>query len=206
MNIHHTAIVSPLARMGWDVTIGPFAIVHAGVSLGNNVTIRAHAVVGSSAEKHGYFKAEGHGVDIGDDTIISEFVTIHSGTEQKTRIGKRCVVLAHAHVGHDAQVADDCTVSCGALIGGHSIVGAGANLSLGCILHQFSRIGSWAMVGMGCVVPKNQRILPGRIYVGAPARSLKDNAIGLKRMNVTDLQLTQAQMDYIDATPEWKHK
>jgi UDP-N-acetylglucosamine acyltransferase len=204
MDIHHTAIVSPRARLGSGVVIGPYAIIHGGVTLNDDVHVRAHAVIGSPAEKHGQFTAAGYGVEVGEGTHISEFVTIHSGTEKKTKIGNNCYLLAHAHIGHDAQLQNKVTVGCGAIVGGHSIVGHGANLALGSILHQFSNIGQWAMVGMGGIVTKKTRIFPGSIYVGNPVRFLKENRVGLERAGISDEELAAARIAYLNDTPDWR--
>jgi UDP-N-acetylglucosamine acyltransferase len=195
-----------MARLGRGVQIGDFAIIYSGVTLHDNVVIRSGAVIGSPAEKHGYFTAEGLGVEIKEGTHVSEFVTIHSGIIRKTVVGKNCVLLTKAHLGHCVNVGDNCTISCAALIGGESTIEDGANIALNATLHQRSRIGKWAMVGMSAVVPKNQRILPGKIYVGNPAHAIGKNEIGLKRMNISDAELWREQEKYIFETPDWKHK
>lgn len=45
-NIHPTAIVSPKASIGADVTIGPFTIVHDKVQIGDGTTIESHCEIG----------------------------------------------------------------------------------------------------------------------------------------------------------------
>ncbi len=181
------------------------AIVYPGVKLGDGITIRAYAVVGSPAEKHGHFEGPGKGVEIGDNTIISEFVTVHSGTERVTKIGKGVIMLRGSHCGHDSEICDNAVISCNALIGGHSLIGQGANLGLNSVLHQFSNVGAWSFVGMSCVVPKNKRIVPGQIYIGSPARSLKPNTIGLQRAGITTEQIQAARQAYFSATSDWKN-
>ena len=44
--IHPTAIVDPDAKVGDGVVIGPYCVVEAGVTLGNNVQLHSHVVVG----------------------------------------------------------------------------------------------------------------------------------------------------------------
>jgi carbonic anhydrase/acetyltransferase-like protein (isoleucine patch superfamily) len=45
MRVHPTAIVSPAARLGRDVAVGPFAVIEEGAVIGDGCEIRAHAVV-----------------------------------------------------------------------------------------------------------------------------------------------------------------
>jgi len=52
------------------------------------------------------------------------------------------------------------------------------------------------MVGMGTVITKNTQITPGKIYVGSPAKYLKENLIGLERSNITIDQLNKLITQY----------
>lgn len=45
MNIHPTAIVEPGARLGADVTVGPYCIIGPDVTLGDGVKVISHAVI-----------------------------------------------------------------------------------------------------------------------------------------------------------------
>ncbi len=180
------------------------AIIYPNVQLGENVTIRAYAVVGSPAESNGHWEGPGTGVIIGDDVIISEFVTIHSGTVRPTKVGAGVKLLRGSHVGHDVEIGDCATISCNVMLGGHSEVGEGANLGLGAILHQFSKVGAYAMVGMGSVVPKKKRLVPGKIYAGNPVKFLRENNVGLERQGVTRETLQAKIVEYFHATQDWK--
>ena len=201
--IHHSAVIGPHVTMGRGNLIGPGAVILGKTRIGNGNTIRAYAVIGTPAEKTGHMNAEGEGVSIGSDCHISEHVSIHSGTVTPTMIGNRVLILAKAHIGHDSIIEDGVTISCAALVGGHSIVARGANLGLGCILHQFSRIGAWAFLGMGTVVPKKKKIVPGTIYVGNPARFLKNNTVGVQRQGVPQEELQAEIARYHELTKEW---
>jgi UDP-3-O-[3-hydroxymyristoyl] glucosamine N-acyltransferase len=82
--VHATAIIGRGARLGRNVSLGPYAIVGDRVALGNNVLIGAHSVIGE-------------GVEIGDDCRLYPTVTIYSGS----RIGRRVIIHAGARVGSD---------------------------------------------------------------------------------------------------------
>lgn len=203
--IHPSAMIGPLVTMGKGNIVGPYAVILGKTALGDNNVIRSHAVIGSPAEKHGFMGGSGEGVSIGNACHISEFTTVHAGTQMPTVLGDRVILLRGAHVGHDSLVGDGVTVSCGAIIGGHSIIGRGANLGLASVLHQFSRIGAWAMLGMSTVVPKKKRIVPGTIYIGSPARFLKNNTIALQRQGVLQSDLQLEIQKYYALTSEWKN-
>ncbi len=187
--IHPTAVISPHAKIGTNNEFGPYCVVESGVEIGDGNRFVGHVSVGLAAEHKDYFDKLGT-VVIGNGNIVREFVTINSSTRGVTRMGNNCVMLRGSHLSHDSVLEDGVTVSCNALIGGESYIMTGANLGLACILHQRQVIGSYSMIGMGTVIPKTAEILPGQIFVGNPARFLRNNAIGLERNGVTEEVLT----------------
>jgi acyl-[acyl carrier protein]--UDP-N-acetylglucosamine O-acyltransferase len=50
------------------------------------------------------------------------------------------------------------------------------------------------MVGMGAVCTKKLDITPGGIFVGNPAKYLRQNTVGLQRNNVTDNKLEEESL------------
>jgi len=163
--IHPTALISPLARLADDVSVGPYAIIDGPVSLGAGCAIHAHArligpltlgmrntvhsgaVLGDGPQDRKY-KGEHSDLLIGDDNIFREYVTIHRGTGLNTRtvIGHRCFFMAGSHVGHNSLVGSDVTFINGATLAGHTQIGDRAILGAFCAVHQFCRIGRLAMV------------------------------------------------------------
>jgi acyl-[acyl carrier protein]--UDP-N-acetylglucosamine O-acyltransferase len=67
----------------------------------------------------------------------------------------------------------------------------GCNFGLNSSCHQFSIIGAYSMIGMGCVIWKKNKIEPGKIYIGNPAKMIGENSIGLERNNINNNQLKQ---------------
>ena len=84
-------------------------------------------------------------------------------------------MLRGSHVGHDSLISNNCVLSCNVLIGGHSILGEGVNMGLGSICHQFSKIGSYSMIGMGAIITKKFESKCFGVFVGNPAKYIKDN-------------------------------
>ena len=74
----------------------------------------------------------------------------------------------------------------------------GCNFGLDSICHQFSIIGAYAMIGMGAVITKSSNISPGGgVYVGLPAKYIKDNIIDLQRNNIDNNKLEYLKKQYL---------
>ena len=82
--VHPTAVVAPDARVGADVSIGPFAVVGAGATLGDRVVLHPHVVIGPGAA-------------IGDDSVLHPRVSIR----ERSLIGARVVIQDGAVIGSD---------------------------------------------------------------------------------------------------------
>jgi len=199
--IHPTAIVET-KNIGTGNYIGPFCYIGPGVTVGNRNTFTSHVSVGHPAQhratpQNTFWKESTQFVTIVDKNVFREFVTIHGGTEgNTTSVGCENFIMACAHIPHDATIEDFVTMSNGALIGGHTYVMSGATLSLGCEVHQRHVIGAYSIIGMGAVVPKGVPILPGRKYVGNPAKEIGVNSIGLERGGIDPWKLPELERRY----------
>jgi UDP-N-acetylglucosamine acyltransferase len=195
--VHPTAIVGPKVSLADDVIVGPYAVISGITYIGKGTRISAHAVIGTAAEKHGYFDFTKGSVVIGENCVIREGVTINAGTFRCTTLGDNVVMLRGSHVGHDVWINDNVTLSCNVLVGGESEVHEGANLGLGAIVHQRSIVGSWSMLGMSTVVTKKTPIEPFKKYVGVPARCIGENTVAMERNNLTDHHKAMAMERYM---------
>ena len=147
--------IHPTAIINWDR-----------VSMGTGNIIYPYACIGTDAQ---HPREDSNGViEIGDNNIFREYVTVHLPTAHSkltqignVRISNNTVLSGHVHVMN------------------HAVLG------LNCNIHQFQVIGSYAMLGMGTVVGANNKIVPGKVYIGSNAKGLKENTIGLERNNVT---------------------
>ena len=187
-NIHSTAIVHPNAKLGKDVIVGPGAVIGEHVEIGDGTQIGAHVVIGGwttigkrceiypnasiGLEPQDLkFKGEKSYCNIGDETVIREFVTISraTGEGEETRVGNNCLLQACTHVAHNCIVGNNVIMSnCAGLAG----------------IHQFVKIGRNAMVGgMAKVV---QDIPPYVIADGQPARVIGLNSVGLSRAGISE--------------------
>lgn len=197
--IHPTALIDPRAQLAPDVEVGPYTIIGADVSIGAGCVIGPHVVirgittlgarnrifqfasVGEDCQDKKY-KGEPTRLEIGDDNVIREGVTIHRGTTQDqgiTRIGSRNLFMAYAHVAHDCIVGNDCILANQATLAGHVHVDDFAILGGMVAVHQFSRVGAHAMCGGGSIILKD---IPAYVMVsGHPAETHGINYEGLKR-------------------------
>lgn len=181
--IHSTAVVSPKAILGYNNYIGPYCYISDNVTIGSNNRFEAYCSIGTPAESKKYFYSDEGNVYIDSNNVFREFTTVNAGTWRTTQLGSNISMLRNSHVGHDAIVEDSVILSCNVLIGGHTYVMEGVNCGLGAIVHQRMVLGSYAMLGMGTIVTKKTPIKPGNIYIGNPARLLKQN--NLDRFNIT---------------------
>jgi UDP-N-acetylglucosamine acyltransferase len=173
--IHHTAIIGDDVELGENNYIGAYCLITGNTKIGNNNRFEAFCSIGTEPEHKGYFGKSNQGVIIGNDNIIRECVTINAGCEKPTTLHNNILALRGCYIGHDSTIYDDCIISANALIGGHCLLGYSVNMGLGSICHQFSKIGSYAMIGMGAIITKKTQPQCFGVYVGNPAKYIKEN-------------------------------
>lgn len=124
--------------------------VAPGVQLYGRISIGA----GSSLWPHCVIRCECHDVRIGRMTNLQDFVMVHVGYAEPTRIGDFCSITHRATV-HGARVEDDCLIGIGAVVMNGAVIGRGSIVAPG------------AVVTEGTVIP------PHSIVAGVPARVIK---------------------------------
>jgi UDP-N-acetylglucosamine acyltransferase len=197
--VHPGACVEAGARLGAGVHVGPFCHVGPEACLGDGVRLISHVVVAGVTDigartrifpfaSIGHqpqdlkYRGERSTLTIGEDCLIREGVTMNPGTAGgggKTIVGRRCALLANAHVGHDCRVGDEVILSNNVMLAGHCQIGDFAILSGGSAAHQFTRIGAHAFIGGLCGVEND--IIPFGIAIGNRASLAGLNFVGLKR-------------------------
>lgn len=197
--IHPTAIVEDGARLGADVSVGPYCVVGAQVELADGVELLSHVVVagitsvGSGTKIFPFasvghapqdlkFKGEPSRLVIGRNNVIREGVTMNPGTEgggMLTKVGDNCLFMTGAHVAHDCQLGNNIVMANNATLAGHIEVGDFAFVGGLAAIHQFCRIGPHAMIGGMSGV--EQDVIPYGMVIGNRAHLTGLNLIGLKR-------------------------
>jgi UDP-N-acetylglucosamine acyltransferase len=200
-NIDPRAAISPDAQLGENVTVGPFAVIGPKVQVGDNCVIGPHVnlsgrtTIGRGTKIHVganigdepqdlHYNGELSYVDIGENCVIREYVTIHRGTEEgsHTVVGNNVLLMAFVHLGHNCQIGDEVVIANASLLAGRVEVAPHAFISGDVKVHQFVRIGRLAMIGGGNAVKQD---VP-------PFCLLQDNAIqspnivGLRRSGLDD--------------------
>ena len=213
MKIHPTAYVSPEAKIGANVEIGPFSIVESGAILADDcrllahVSIKSDTVLGNSTTvgegavlgglpQHKSIPTEPGTVAIGARNVIREHVTIHRAMHagQETLVGDDCLLMVGAHVAHDCRVGNQVLLTNGVMLGGHVQVGDRACLGGNAAVHQFCRIGRLAMVG-GCT--KVVQDVPPFVLIDGPASMIVGlNRIGLRRAGFDRNDIAQLKAAY----------
>jgi UDP-N-acetylglucosamine acyltransferase len=154
--------------------IHPTAVIYPNVIIEANVYIGPYCIIGAPAEWKGKEDDNG-GVLIMEGARLTGLVTVDSGTDKRTIIGKDCYLLKHSHVGHDAILSSGVTLSCGAKVGGHTIVRKNTNIGLNAVLHQKLDIPEGCMIGASSFVGKKSILKPFHKYAGVPVRELGKN-------------------------------
>ncbi|MCP2029369.1 UDP-N-acetylglucosamine acyltransferase [Flavobacterium sp. HSC-32F16] len=186
------------AILGENVQIGNFATIENDVVIGdntwigNNVTILNGTRIGQNCKIHSNsvlggipqdlkYNNEYTILEIGNNNIIREFVTINKGTKskQKTLIGNNNLIMSNAHIGHDVVIGNNSIIGFSVGIAGEVIIGDWVNISGLSAVHQFSLIGDHVMIsGLSRVV----KDIPPYVTAGRePLSYVGVNTIGLKR-------------------------
>ena len=144
------------------------AIINDNVKLGRGNRIGAYTVIGSFGEVRGMKPEDFKGsVEIGDNNIISELVTIQTPVDGVTKIGNNNIITAHTHIGHDVQLGDDCEV-CISCLGGYAKIGNGTRIKMWSVIRNRITIGERVTVGMGSVVVSD--VPDDSVIFGNPAK------------------------------------
>lgn len=198
MDIHSTAVVSPRARIGQGVRVGPYAVIEEDVCVGEGCEIASHVVIKrfttlgcrNRIYEHAVlgglpqdvkFRDEESRLVVGDDNLIREGVTLHraSGAGEETRLGSRNFLMIGTHVAHNCLIGDDNIFANGVALAGHITVEDHVFLSNNVGCHQFVRLGRYAMVGGKSKIV--QDVLPFFTTDGNPPRVRGLNSVGLRR-------------------------
>ncbi len=201
--INKLADISPKAEIGENVEIGPFTFIAEGVKIGKgtkihpNVSIYPNTTIGENCEifpgavigvipQDLKFEGENTSVEIGDNTVIRECVTIHRGTKDrwKTVVGENCLLMTYVHVAHDCQIGNNVILASYVGLSGHVTIDDYAILEGKVAAQQFVRIGQHAFIGGASLVRKN--VPPYIRAAREPLTYIGLNSIGLRRRGFSD--------------------
>ena len=201
--IHPSAIIDKSAKLDMDVTVGPYSVIGAdveiksGSAIGSHVLIEGPSLIGKQNKIFSFatiggdpqdkkYDGEKTYLEIGDNNIFREGVTVNRGTAQensKTIIGSGNLFMAYVHVAHDCVVEDDVVMVNNSAIAGCVRLEKGVILGGFSLIHQFCNIGAYSFSAMGSAVSKD---VPAFVRVsGNPAKARGLNTTGIARLNMT---------------------
>ncbi len=213
MDKRELAYVHPNAKIGKNVQIEPFAVIHDdviigdGTHIGSNVTIMSGTRIGKNCRifpgavigaipQDLKFEGEYTTVEIGDNNTIREFVTINRGTNAsgKTVVGNANLIMAYVHLAHDVVIGNNCVLANSVALAGHIEVGDWAVIGGVTAVHQFVKIGQHVMISGGSLVRKD---VPHFVKAAREPLSYAGvNSLGLRRRGFTDDKIRQIQDTY----------
>lgn len=207
------AYIHPQAKIARNVVIEPFSTIHKNVEIdegtwiGSNVTIMEGARIGknvkvypgaviSSTPQDLKFHGEDTTAEIGDNTVIREYVTISRGTidKHKTVIGNNCLLMAYVHVAHDCIIGDHCIISNSSQLAGHVLVENWAIIGGSSAVHQFVKIGAHVFISGGSLVRKD--VPPFTKAAREPLSYSGINSVGLRRRDFSYEKIQEIQEIY----------
>lgn len=197
--VHVSSIVENGAKIGENVSIGPFCHIGSNIVLGDNSKIHSNVVIqgrteiGPGTEIFPFasigqvpqdlkFKGEKSRLIIGENNIIREYVTMSPGTKGGgliTKVGDKCLFMVGAHIAHDCKVGNNVIMANNATLAGHVVLDDFAIIGGLSAVHQFVRIGRHAMIGGMTGVEFD--VIPFGQVQGNRAHLSGLNLIGLKR-------------------------
>jgi UDP-N-acetylglucosamine acyltransferase len=211
-HIHPTALVSPEAVLADDVVVGPYAIIEGRVrvgagcvlhprchligplTMGEGNEIFSNAILGEKPQ-HFQYNNEPTGVEIGDNNVFRENVTIHRATSAAwtTKIGSGNYFMAGAHVAHDCKIGDKCILANNALIGGHAELSDFVYISGNAGVHQMCRLGRMSFLSGTSGTTKD---IPPFIIQQNINHVVGVNYIGMRRAGMSSAQINAIRRVY----------
>ena len=205
--IHKTAIIDKKAKISEKVIIGPYSIIGPNVEIGEGTEIQSHVyitgdtIIGNNTKIFPFasvgtnpqdlkYNGEETKLEIGNNNIIREHVTINTGTDGGggiTKIGNNNLIMIGAHIAHDCIVGNNVVIANSAAIAGHAQISDDVIIGGNCGIQQFTRIGRMAMIGGMSGVSRD--VIPYGLSFGNRNYLEGINLIGLRRKKVSNKEI-----------------
>lgn len=212
--IDPSARVEAGAKIGKDVSIGPYCTVGAHVGIGDgcrliaHVNVTGHTVIGARTVIHPFaslgsppqsvsYRGGPTRLIVGADCDIRESVTMNTGTEDGggvTEVGDRCFFMVGTHVAHDCKVGNNVVFANNVLLGGHVSVADHVVFGGAVAVRQFVRIGEGAMiVGLSGA---RADVIPYGMAHGGLANLIGLNVVGMRRRGASKADIQRVRAVY----------
>jgi len=213
--IHSTAIVDKNAKLASNVEVGPYCIIGPNVEIGegsilvSHVVVDGHTKIGKNNRIAPFasigqppqdlkYKGEPTRVEIGDNNIIREYVTINCGTvwgHAVTVVGNNNMLMAYSHVAHDCVVNNNVVMANNVSLAGHVVIEDYVVLGGFTGVTQFNRVGKHAFIGAYSLI--RQDFPPFFTGKGLDDFSVQSvNAVGLSRRGFSEETVRELKNAY----------
>lgn len=212
--IHKSNVIDPKAKIGKNVKIGPYCFIGPEVQLGDdvellsNVHIEGNTKVGRGTKIYPFasigtapqdlkYHGESNSLEIGENNVIREYVTINPGTEgggSKTTVGNNCLLMISSHVAHDCKIGNNVVIANNVPLGGHVTIEDSVIIGGNSAVQQFTRIGRLAMIGGMTGVLKD--VIPFGLSFGNRNYLKGINLIGLRRKKYDNKKIIELDKAY----------
>lgn len=190
------SVIGPKVKIGAGTVVGEHCVITGQTTIGKNNTFYRFCSVGGQPQDKKY-AGEDTRLEIGDDNMFREFVTVNTGTVQDegvTRIGNNNWIMAYVHIAHDCVLGNDIVMSNGIQLAGHVNIGDWAIIGGLSAAHQFTHIGAHTMTGGMSGI--RQDIPPYVLGAGYPYKPAGINSEGLRRRGYTSAQIQAIKEAY----------
>ena len=178
-------------RLGRECRVGPRAVVHAGVELGDRCVVQAGAVLGATG--FGYVRSRETGeyllfpqqgaLVIEDDVEIGANSTIDRGALGETRIGRGTKIDNLVHVAHNCQIGKNVVIAAQVGLSGSCVIEDGVVIAGQVGLGDHCHIGQGVVLGgQSGVYPGKTVTGPGELFSGTPAQPVREHMKSLARL------------------------
>lgn len=181
--VHPSSYVAPEAKLGVDVEIGPFSIIHANVIIGNRVKVCAYCELGIATPL-----GNGTPLIIGDDSLIRSHSIFyesssfgaglttghHVSVREKTIAGLSFQIGTLSEIQGDCSVGDYVRFQSNVFVGKTTSIGnfvriapyvvltndptPPSNMLMGCTIEDFASIAAAAVVLPGVTVGRHSLV------------------------------------------------
>ena len=214
--IHNSSVIDKKAEISKNVKIGPFCYIGPNVKLGENVEIfsnvhvEGNTIIGKGTRVFPFasigtqpqdlkFNGEENSLEIGENNLIREYVTINPGTKgggSKTSIGNNCLFMISSHIAHDCKIGNNVIIANNVPLGGHVTIEDSVVIGGNSAVQQFTRIGRLAMIGGMTGVLKD--VIPFGLSIGNRNYLQGLNLIGLRRHKYDNQKIIGLDKAYKD--------
>ena len=206
--IENSAKISSKTRIGPFCYVGPNVILNDNVELVSNVHIEGNTKIGKGTKIFPFasigtqpqdlkFKNEKNSLEIGENNLIREYVTINPGTAgggSKTVIGNNCLFMISSHVAHDCLIGSNVIIANNVPLGGHVTIEDSVVIGGNSAVQQFTRIGRLAMIGGMTGVLKD--VIPFGLSIGNRNFLQGLNLVGLRRKKYDNQKIIELNKVY----------